>query len=390
MNVEQPLPQNVDLIAVDGKSVFLVGTAHVSNASAQLVEDVIRMVRPDSVAVELCSARYNSLRDPDRWKNTDLVSVIRSGRSSVLLAQLMLMGFQRKLGKKLNVTPGVEMMRALSVAEEHRCETVLADRDIRTTLKRTWAALNFWNTLRLPLVVLGGLGTSPTITEEEIERMKTADGLECLLKEFSDSFPSVKAALIDERDRYLAAKIRSAPGQKVVAVVGAGHVPGIKRFIRDDIDVEPLERIPPPKLSSRIIGLLLPSLVIGLVIAGFFSSGMTTSFEMVQTWVWITGLSAALGSAICLAHPLTILAAFVSSPITTLHPLLASGWIAGLVEAIIRKPRVSDLETIGDDIMTIRGLWRNRVSRTLMIVAFTNLCGTIGMIIGAKEVASIL
>lgn len=384
------LKQNVDLIETGQKSIYLVGTAHVSQASTELVDQVIREISPSSVAVELCESRFKSLRDPDRWKNTDLVSVIRTGRASVLLAQLMLMGFQKRLGKKLKVQPGAEMMRAIEVAEQQRCQTVLADRDVRTTLKRTWASLGFWNTCKLPFVVASAMSAQDEISEEEIERLKSSDGLEALMKDFSESFPAVKSALIDERDRYLAAKIRSAPGSKIVAVVGAGHVPGIKRFIGEEIDLRPLEEIPPKSMTSRVVGLLLPSLVIGLIIAGFFSSGVTTSKEMVLSWIWITGLSAALGSAICLAHPLTIVSAFLSAPITTLHPLLASGWIAGLVEAILRKPRVSDLETIGEDITSVKGLWRNRVSRTLMIVALTNLSGSVGMLLGAKAVASLL
>jgi pheromone shutdown-related protein TraB len=384
------LKDNLDLIRLHDKEIYLVGTAHVSKSSEELVETTIREVQPDCIAVELCDSRYQSLKDPERWKNTDLFSIIRSGRSSVLLAQLILAGYQKRMGDKLNIRPGAEMMKALSLADELKVKTTLADRDVRTTLKRTWSALSFWQTLKLPFTVLMNLSAEQEIDEKEIERLKSSDGLEEVMREFSEAFPAVRNALIDERDRYLSRKIADAPGKKIVAIVGAGHVPGIKRQIGAPIDLAELEVIPRAKLSSKIISWLIPVLVVGMIVAGFFFYDLKTSYNMVVAWFWITGISAAIGSAICLAHPLTILTAFVTAPITTLHPLLASGWFAGLVEAAIKKPRVSDLETILVDINSVRGLWRNRVSRTLLVVAFTNLAGSIGMVIGTKVVASML
>ncbi|MBX7143910.1 MAG: TraB/GumN family protein [Oligoflexia bacterium] len=381
---------NVDLVKLPGKDIYVVGTAHISQASADLAADVIREVRPDCVAIELCDSRFQSLKDPDRWKKTDLVSIIRGGKAYVLMAQLMLSGFQRKLGKKLNIKPGAEMMLAASIAGELNVPVVLADRDIRTTLKRTWSGLGFIGLIKLCGAMVSGLFSKEEISADEIERLKSADALNELMREFSAKLPSVRRTLIDERDQYLTQKIQTAPGSKIVAVVGAGHVPGMKAAFGTQIDLAPLELIPPKKLSSQIFGWLLPIAVIAMLIYGCFAADTSTSADMIGMWFWINGLFAALGSALSLGHPLTILSVFFAAPFTALHPFIASGWVAGLVEAMLRKPLVSDLETIADDVSTLRGLWHNRVSRILLVVGLTNLFGTVGAIIGASSIASLL
>jgi len=382
--------ENVDLVRLDSRLIYLIGTAHISKASAELVDQTIRKVRPQTVAVELCQARYQSLKNPERWKNMDIYSVIRAGKAYVLMAQLMLAAFQKKLGDKLGIKPGAEMMAALKTAEELGAQTLLADRDITVTLKRTWAGLSLWSMGKVLVLMLSGLFSKKTFDEAEIERLKRSDALDELMKEFSEKLPEVRTTLIDERDRYLAARIQSAPGPAVVAVVGAGHVQGIKKWLGKEIDTAALEVIPPPNVWLRLAAWFIPVAALGLIVYGFFASGMGTSAGMISSWVWITGCAAALGAAIALAHPLTIICAFITAPFTTLHPLLASGWIAGLVEAWIRKPRVSDLETIADDVTQFSGLWKNRVSKILLIMALTNLFGALGALYGLKVVASLL
>lgn len=379
---------NVDLVKIDGKSLYIVGTAHVSQSSADLAEKIIRDVSPESVAVELCDSRYQSLKNPDRWKNTDLVSIIRSGKSYVLMAQLILAGFQKKLGNQLQTKPGAEMMRAIQVAEDVNAKTVLADRDVGITLKRTWASMSFWSICKVFGGMLAGLFSNETIDENEIERLKSADALEELMKEFSESFPKVQESLIFERDRFLAQKIQEAPGNSVVAIVGAGHVPGILKLLGSEIETDSISKIPPPRKLGKVIGWGIPIIVLSMIVYGFYASGAATSVSMIESWFWINGILGALGATVAFGHPLTILSAFIASPFTSLNPLIAGGWVAGLVEAIIRKPTVSDLETIADDVSTVRGVWKNRVSRVLLVVALTNLFGSLGTFIGAGKIAS--
>ncbi len=389
MKIEQ-YKENVDRIELDGQTIYLVGTAHVSQSSIELAENTIREINPDSVAIELCASRLNSLKNPDRWKNMDILSVIKDGKSYVLMAQLMLSGFQKKLGDKLKVKPGAEMMKALEVAEEMDREIILADREIRITLKRTWNGLGIWGTTKLVTGMIFGLFGNHEIDEEEIERMKQVDALEELMSEFSKSFPGVRSSLIDERDQYLAAKIRSGSGSTTVAVVGAGHVPGIKNWIDKDIDLANLEIIPERQPVSRLISWGIPSAVIALIVYTTIAAGLTQGIKMAEAWFWVNATFGALGSLLAGAHVLTIITAFLVSPFTSLNPLIAGGWVAGLVEALIRKPRVSDLETIAEDVGTLKGFWTNRVSKILLVIALTNLFGSIGTFIGIGKLSTML
>lgn len=388
--MSEQIRENVDKIVIEGKEIYLVGTAHISQASADLTEEVIREVQPHSVAVELCEQRYQSLKNPDRWKNTDILSVLRQGKAYVLMAQLMLASFQKRLGDKLKVKPGAEMMRAVTVAEAVGATTVLADRDITVTLKRTWASLGFWSMLKLTWAMVNGVFSEQSIDENEIERLKSSDALNEMMKEFSEALPEVRKSLIDERDEYLAAKIKSAPGTKVVAILGAGHIPGVKAWLAKNPSTVEISSLPQPRMWVKLLGWLIPVTIVGLIIYGFIFSGADASMHMVITWILITGGFAAAGTALAFGHPLSILSAFIASPLTTIHPFLASGWIAGLVEAWIRKPRVSDLETIADDLGSMSGIWKNRVSRILLVVALTNLTGTLGALWGIKMVASMI
>ncbi len=380
---------NVDLLELQGRRIYLVGTAHVSETSADLVEKIIRDHQPDTVCVELCESRFEALSNPDRWKETDLYSVIRSGRAYVLMAQLALSSFQRKLAKEFRLRPGEEMHRAIAVAADLGAKLELVDRDIRTTLKRAWSGAGFGAMLKMGWSMLLSMFSQETVTEEQIEKLKGSDELALMLEEFSGALPGVKTALIDERDQYLAAKINASAGENIVAVVGAGHVPGIKRLFGTDIDLKSLEVLPPPNRTGRIIAWAIPIVLLCLVVAGFAFSGRETGEQMIVAWILANGISAAIGTLLALAHPVTVLAAFFAAPLTSLNPSIAAGWVCGLVEAWIRKPRVRDLEQVAEDVGSIRGIWSNRVTRVLLVVVLANLGSSVGTFIGVGWIVSL-
>ncbi len=381
--------KDVHTIKVGDKTIYLVGTAHVSQASVDLVESVINQTSPDAVAVELCKSRFESIRDPDRWKKTDIVSVIKQGKAYLLMAQLFLAAFQKKIGSKLEVKPGAEMIKGVDLAEAKNISVVLADRDIRITLKRAWHSMGLWSATKLFVSLFSGIISPEEVSEAEIERLKSGDVLEGMMSELGKKLPGIRTSLIDERDQYLASKIQSSPGNNIVAIVGAGHVPGIKRHLGTSINLENLEQEPPRGMTSRILSWGVPGVIVALLVYGFVSGGATTSTSMVVTWSLVTGGMAALGSLIAWAHPLTILTSAVSAPIATLHPFIAAGWVAGIVEAVLRKPAVRDVENIGDDLMTLKGVWSNRLCRVLLIIAFTNIGSMIGIFIAIPMVAAL-
>ena len=384
------LSSDVDKIMLGERTIYLVGTAHISKESADLAERLILEVKPNCVAVELCEGRYKSLCEPDRWKNTDIVEVIRTGQSSVLIAQLILAAFQKKLGDQLNIRPGEEMMRAVSAGKQVGATLMLADRNIKTTLKRTWAALGFRSMFTLMHALVMGAFTDKSISEEQINSLKEKSNVDALMAEFTAVFPRIKEPLISERDIYLAEKIQQCQGPITVAVVGAGHVPGIKTWIGKSIDLTPLEIIPPKSWQKKLLAYSIPGSIIALIGYGFSVGGSETGLSMASAWFWATSISAAIGALIALAHPLTILACFLVAPFTAINPFLRPGWVGALTEAFLCRPRVADFENVAKDITTVRGVWRNRVSRILLLLVVVNLTALFGALYGVKLIASFL
>jgi pheromone shutdown-related protein TraB len=369
---------NTHRLTFEDKDVILIGTAHVSRESAELVSKVIEEENPDTVCVELCQSRYQAITQKNKWQDTDLIKVIKEKKAFLLLSNLMLASFQKRIGERLGIKPGEEMLRAIQVAEEVGASVHLADRDIRTTLSRAWRLMGFWARIKLLVQLVASMGETDTITEQDIEEMKKKDVLEALLAEIGEVLPGLRRILIDERDQYLAYKIRTAPGEKIVAVVGAGHVPGIRKYWNDPVDVDILEQIPPKGKLVASLKWGVPAVVVGLIILGFFFAGASVGTHMIKWWVLANGVLAGIGAVMALAHPLTVVSAVVAAPLTSLNPMIAAGWVAGLVEVLLGKPKVKDFERLPEDISSIRGFWKNKITRILLVVIFTNLGSSLG------------
>ncbi|MFZ7112866.1 MAG: TraB/GumN family protein [Desulfatiglandales bacterium] len=369
---------NIHRWAYEDKEVILVGTAHVSRQSADLVEKIIEEERPETVCVELCQSRYQSLTKKDQWQNTNLLKVIREKKAFLLLSNLMLAYFQKKIGKKLDVKPGEEMVRAIRAADSVGAEIHLADRDIRKTLGRAWRLMGLWTKMKLLVQSILSAGDLDHINEEDVEKMKERDVLETLLSDLGESFPEIRKVLIDERDQYLAHSIRTAPGQKIVAVVGAGHMPGIEKYWLEHVDMAALEEMPPKGKLGGILKWGIPSLILALIVAGFFTAGPQAGTHMIKWWILANAVLAGLGAAVALAHPVTILSAVLASPVTSLNPMIAAGWVSGFVEALVGRPKVKDFERLPEDISSLKGFWKNKITRILMVVVFTNIGSSLG------------
>ncbi len=374
---------------VEGKEIILVGTAHVSKESAELVAEVIDEEKPDTVAVELCQSRYQAMTDQNRWQETDLIKVIKEKKAFLLLSNLMLASFQKKIGKKLGIKPGEEMLRAIEAAKDVEADIHLADRDVRTTLSRTWRLMGFWTKFKLLFQLIISMGDMEDIEKEDIEKLKQQDVLETLLSELGKTLPDLQRVLIDERDQYLAHKIRTAPGEKIVAVVGAGHVPGIKKYWEEPVDIEALETIPPKGKWGGVLKWGIPVLVILLIAFGFYMAGANAGADMIKWWVLANAVLAGIGAAIAMAHPLTILSAIIASPITSLNPMVAAGWVAGLVQVFLVKPKVKDFQRLPEDIVSVKGFWHNKITRILLIVVLTNLGSSLGAFVAIPLMAKV-
>jgi len=370
--------ENLHHLTFEDKGIQLVGTAHVSRESVNLVNEVIAENRPDTVCVELCESRYESLTQKKAWQEANIFRVIREKKAFLLLSNLILVYFQKKIGHKLGARPGEEMIRAIESAEGVGASIHLADRDIRTTLARTWRLMGLWTKIKLLAQIITSAGGLESITEEQIEEMKKKDVLETLLTEIGEELPEVKNILIDERDQYLTHKIRTAPGKRIVAVVGAGHVPGIKHYWNLPLDIEPLKQIPPKSKLISIFKWIIPLLILALFVFGFFTAGTSTTTHMLKWWILANSILAGLGATLAWAHPLTIFSAVVSAPLTSLNPMIAAGWVSGLVETVVGKPKVRDFESLPEDISSLKGFWKNKITRILLVVVFTNIGSSLG------------
>ena len=361
----------------DGKEIIIIGTAHVSEESARLVEETIDAHQPDTVCVELCQSRYEAIVQKDQWRNTNIFKVVKDKKAFLLLSHLLLAAFQKRIARRLNIRPGEEMLRAISAADRHGAQIVLADRDIRTTLGRTWKAMSLWDKLKLMAQLVLSVGEADALSAEDIESLKQQDMLESMLEDLGRSLPVVRRILIDERDHYLAHHIYHADGPKIVAVVGAGHLPGILRHWGQSVDIAALETLPPKGKLLGVLKWILPVLIVGLIVSGFWQS-RDTGAQMITMWVAANGLLAGVGALCALAHPLTIVSSVLAAPLTSLNPMIAAGWVSGLVEAVTRKPKVRDLESLQEDIITVKGFWKNAVTRILLVVVFTNFGSAVG------------
>jgi len=385
---EIQLPENVTNIQYEDKDIYLVGTAHVSKQSVVDVRETVEKVKPESICVELCQSRYKSIIKKDSWKKLDIFKVIKEKKALFLLAQLIMSSFYRKLGEQLGIEPGAEMMEGIKQSEETGATLVLADREIEITLKRVWGYLNFWNKLKMMSQILAGLLFSEKIDDDLIEQMKKQDQLETIMDTFAKSFPEIKKRLIDERDIYLSEKIKKAPGKVIVAVVGAGHVPGIQEHISIDNSLESITVVPPKSIVPTIIKWAIPVAIVALLVIGFFKGGVEHSMQSIYIWILVNGILSALGTALAFAHPLTILSAFIGAPLTSLNPMIAAGWVAGLVQVWVKKPTVADFEDIPNAITSVRGFWKNPVSRVLLVVVFANLGSSLGTFISGSWIAA--
>ena len=381
---------NVHEISFDEKQILLIGTAHISQSSVDEVNSVIDQEKPDTVCIELCSSRHQAMLDKDQWKNMDIYKVVREGKSFLLFANLIMTAFQKRLGSQLGVKPGAEMLEAANAAERVGAELILADRDVKITLQRTWRGMTFWGRMKVLSQLLASLFVHEEISKEDIEKLKESDALSEAMQMLAEQSPEMKRILIDERDQFMAEKIKLAQGKRIVAVVGAGHVKGLTAELEREHNLAELETVPPPGKIGTWLKWGIPTLIVGLVAYGFFTVETDVSIEMIQRWFLINGTLSALGTAIAFGHPITIATAFVAAPFTSLNPAVAAGWVAGLVEAFLRKPQVRDFESLADDITHLRGFWQNNITRILLVVMFANLGSAIGTFVGGFAIASLL
>lgn len=388
------MSQTKKILDFDGKQIILIGTAHVSKESCDEVESEIRNETPDCVAIELDEQRFNSLDKSDTWKDLDIIKVLKEKKGFLLLANLVLASFQRRMGLNIGVKPGDEMRAGINAAKELNIPTEMVDRPIQTTLRRAWAKTSGLGKSKLIAALLSSAFDTEEVSTEQIENLKKSNEMDGMMGELSEFLPGVKEVLIDERDFYLAAHIwKASEGKnKTLAVLGAGHLPGVEKHLEklskgeEKPDTTEIESLPKKKPISKIISWGIPILIVALIVTGFVYGGINKGKDLLGSWILWNGLLSGIGAIIALGHPLAILVAIVGAPITSLCPFVGVGLFTGLVQAVMRKPKVSDMETLQDDISSVKGLYRNRILRILLVFILSSIGSTIGTFVAGSAI----
>lgn len=376
-------------IHLPGRTLILLGTAHISQESVTEVSNRIVEEHPSSVCVEIDSARYQTLTEGQNWENMNITQILKQKKGFLLIANLILSSFQKRMGVDVGVKPGQEMMAAIQVANDNGIPVVLADRDIHITLRRAWALSSFWGKAKLLSALIASVFTKEELAPDDIEKLKERSALDNMMNELSDYLPAVKTVLIDERDQFLAHSIFHAAGDKTLAIVGAGHVPGILKNIEaldadaDAIPTETINTVPKTSLFKKICNVLIPVAVIAAICGISFAVKGFDGLKITSIgWLAGNAVFSGLGALLALGNPLSVLIAAVAAPITSLGIPISSGVIAGIAESLIRKPKVTDFTNLSSDILSVKGIYRNRVTRSLLVFFLASVGSLIGTYLG--------
>ncbi len=390
MTSEQTYPADVHFVERNGRQFIIVGTAHVSQESADLVRRVIEQEKPDVVCVELDEQRYKALSEKRKWESLDLKQIIRQKQLPTLMVNLLLASYQKRIGQKLGVAPGTELLVATQVAKEMDIPLALVDRDVRITLRRAWASMSLWEKMKLMASGMAGAIEDEEISEEMLQEIKQKDVLSELMNELGEFMPVLKTVLLDERDTYIAQKTRQTKGTKVVSIVGAGHAAGIVEILegKPDINLATIEDVPSPSPVGKILGWGIPALIISAIVYIGVTQGASAAGDNLLYWFLVNGIPSAVGAILAFAHPTTILASFFGAPLTSLTPVIGAGYVAAFIQAYFQPPIVKEFQSVSDDVIEWRKWWQNKLLRVLLVFILTSLGSVVGTYLGAAEIIS--
>ena len=402
--IAEPIPDSASEVSIPSSSQFsdahqaeyqpskvvLIGTAHVSEKSVAEVKAAIRDLKPDIVAVELCRGRYDSLKGNVQEKQVPIKDILTEGKVYYYMIHWLLAYVQKKIGDDMGVRPGAEMLAAIEEAEYTGAKIALIDRDIQVTLQRFWGKMKFLEKVKMIFSLLGGLIGIGKGTDIDIDKITETDVVTGLVNELREFAPTAAEVLIDERDAYLAGsilKVAAGGNKTVVVVIGAGHKPGVTKYLKNPKSVPPLNslmQVPKKRIGlGKIVGFAFVAVIVGFFLLLLFS-GVPLKLLLIAFgwWFIITGTLSAIGTLLAGGHPYSVLTAFSVAWLTTLHPLIAAGWFAGLVEAKQRNPTTADIKALAG-VETFKEMFKNKFMRVLLVASFANIGSMTGTFVAA-------
>ena len=386
------MSQTQTVLELNGRKITLIGTAHVSEESVKEVAAAIKEIKPDCVAIELDEKRCESIKNPEKFRELDLIKVFKNKQIWLMLANLVLSSFQKRMGTNVGVKPGDEMITAMQTAEELNIPCTMVDRPIQITFKRAWAKNNLWGKCKLISALLASALSKEEVSSQEIENLKSKSEMDSMMSDLSDFMPTVKQVLIDERDQYLASHIWDSPGNNLVAVLGAGHIPGVVSHLnniatnKESTDTSEISSIPSKTIGSKILAWMIPVAIVALIVLGYVFGGKKIGNDMIKSWILWNSSLAAIGALIAWGHPITILVSLVASPFTSLCPFIGVGFVSGFVQTLLCRPKVANLETLSDDVGKFTGWYKNRILRVFLVLILTTIGSSFGSWISLADI----
>ncbi|MDC7237119.1 MAG: TraB/GumN family protein [Sphaerochaetaceae bacterium] len=380
----------------DNSELLLIGTAHISKESVNEVNSYIEEYQPDRICIELDKTRYSNKKDTQTWSNKTISKVLKEGKGFLLLANMALASFQKRMGNSTGIKPGEEILKAAQLAEEKNIPFSFCDREIQTTFKRAWRKSNFWNKMKLLATLVSAAFSKEEVSEEELAELKKADVLETMLSEMSKELPTIKKVLIDERDLFLSSSMYNAKGKRKLGVIGAGHTSGILKNLealdegKISSDVTEISSVPNPSKIGKSLTYIIPALIIGIIVYGFAQSGWDKGLKLFSYWILVNAIFTGIGGLVALAHPLNIIISMLAAPFTSLNPTIGVGIVSGLLEFKFRKPSVKDFDSMGDDALSLKGWYKNRALHGLYVFFVCSIGSAIGTFIGFPVLLNIL
>jgi len=390
------MSQTQRILSLNGRTISLIGTAHISPDSITEVQNAVKSETHDCVCIELDEKRRESMTNQDTWRNLDIIQVLKRKEGFLMLANLVLASFQRRMGQNVGVKPGDEMLAAMKTAQELGIPAIMVDRPIQITLRRAWIKNSFWGKCKLFSALIVSAFDKDEISAEQIESLKQKNEMDIMMNELADYLPTIKEVLIDERDRYLACHIWEAKGTHIIAILGAGHLLGVQEHLEkiaagtENTDTADISIVPQKKATAKAAGWIIPVLIIALIALGFIFGGRSTGSKMVISWILWNGTLSAIGTIIAGGHPLTVLTAFIGAPITSLSPFIGVGVFTGIVQAVFCKPKVSDMEYLQNDATSLKGWYHNKILRVLLVFILSSIGSSIGTFVGGANLIKVL
>jgi pheromone shutdown-related protein TraB len=370
----------------------IVGTAHISKKSIETVLAEIKDWQPDVIAVELCESRLKALKEPEKLESETLLEIVKKGKAPMVILQSALAAEQRRMGLTTGEKPGAELLAAVNAAEKGNIPVELVDRDVVITLRRAWKKMGFGEKWKVLYAMLWAEDDEEILIDDLLE---DSDMLSNMLEEARDIAPGAGYALIDERDIYLSEKIRQIRHKgRILAVVGAGHVTGIKENLKkkktdSEKIIQELNEIPAKAKWPKMIMLLIPILIFSAIGWLAYNGEIAAIQDIAKTWVLLNMAFAGLGIIIARGHPLSVIVGSLASPITSLNPTLAAGWFAGYTQFKMSPPTGKDAQDFLklDDLLLF---WKNNVGKILLVTTFGNLGSSIGAWIGTAGIIGLV